>query len=174
MGKLEQVLQEQEMRNIVYWCLKRQITGFQGRADKQPDSCYSFWLGASLSLLDSFSLVNDKHDRLFLDSTQDTGGGFGKHPDAFPGSFHFSQCLKFLKSALPLSLDVMHTFLSISAISLRVSSLVDRHSTDVLPVFPALNISERALKHLRSLQQQWKDQSKEAWTEQTPMDSSKV
>lgn len=85
MGKLDQVLVEDDMKNIVHWCLNRQVNGFQGRASKEPDSCYSFWVGASLYLLDSFKLVNDKHDRYFLGSTQDCEGGFGKHPDVIPG-----------------------------------------------------------------------------------------
>ena len=32
------------------WGLSRQISGFQGRPNKEVDTCYSFWLGALLKV----------------------------------------------------------------------------------------------------------------------------
>ena len=32
------------------WLLNRQCPGFQGRPNKDPDTCYSFWVGASLAV----------------------------------------------------------------------------------------------------------------------------
>lgn len=37
--------------SVVKWCLLRQESGFQGRINKDPDTCYSFWIGASLSVI---------------------------------------------------------------------------------------------------------------------------
>ena len=39
--------------NLIRWLVNRQIEveghcGFQGRINKFPDSCYSFWIGSSL------------------------------------------------------------------------------------------------------------------------------
>ena len=31
--------------------MQRQVGGFQGRVNKDPDTCYSFWVGASLKML---------------------------------------------------------------------------------------------------------------------------
>ena len=39
------------------WCAERQLRGFQGRANKDEDTCYSYWLGASLALLGHAELV---------------------------------------------------------------------------------------------------------------------
>ena len=36
---------------IGHWCMQRQVGGFQGRVNKDPDTCYSFWVGASLKML---------------------------------------------------------------------------------------------------------------------------
>merc|ERR1719469_318013 len=36
---------------LIQWIVQRQVGGFQGRPNKDEDTCYSFWLGASLSLL---------------------------------------------------------------------------------------------------------------------------
>eukprot|EP00966_Prymnesium_polylepis_P043145 1002147-Prymnesium_polylepis.1 len=33
---------------LVQWCVGRQRGGFQGRPNKDEDTCYSFWIGASL------------------------------------------------------------------------------------------------------------------------------
>src|SRR5699024_10644813 len=70
MDRLED-LSAHEKDSIVRWCLQRQINGFQGRPYKDPDTCYSFWVGASLALLNSFQFVNDKENVEFLDSTQE-------------------------------------------------------------------------------------------------------
>jgi prenyltransferase beta subunit len=34
--------------------------GVQGRVGKNPDSCYSFWIGASINLLVDKNLLNPK------------------------------------------------------------------------------------------------------------------
>lgn len=36
--------------NTLVWLLNRQTIGFQGRVNKPEDSCYSFWIGASLDV----------------------------------------------------------------------------------------------------------------------------
>ena len=38
-------------RRLVDWCVARQVGGFQGRPNKDEDTCYSFWIGATLALL---------------------------------------------------------------------------------------------------------------------------
>jgi geranylgeranyl transferase type-1 subunit beta len=44
-------------RDTLQWLLKRQTIGFQGRVNKPEDSCYSFWIGASLDVIFDFWLV---------------------------------------------------------------------------------------------------------------------
>ena len=47
MGALEELPNRD---GIVQWCAARQVGGFQGRPNKDEDTCYSFWIGATLAL----------------------------------------------------------------------------------------------------------------------------
>ncbi|ETE70855.1 Geranylgeranyl transferase type-1 subunit beta, partial [Ophiophagus hannah] len=50
MGKLEEVFSEKELKRIKRWCIMRQQNGYQGRPNKPVDTCYSFWVGATLKV----------------------------------------------------------------------------------------------------------------------------
>ncbi len=84
---------------LIDWLAARQSTGFQGRVNKVPDSCYGFWCGASLKLLGVFENVVEPANLCgFLKSCGAAMGGFAKHCDAHP--------------------DVLHTYYSLCALSL--------------------------------------------------------
>ncbi|XP_012555341.1 geranylgeranyl transferase type-1 subunit beta isoform X1 [Hydra vulgaris] len=126
MDKLEECFNEKEIKFLKRWCLKRQKSGFQGRPNKPVDTCYSFWVGASLKMLDFLKYSNFESNNEFIISTQDTiVGGFSKWPDVHP--------------------DVMHSYLGLCGLSLM-------QLYNLSPLFPALNISERAYQHLRKIQ----------------------
>eukprot|EP01038_Epipyxis_sp_PR26KG_P010652 gene10652-14306_t len=97
MNKLE-VLRADEIDNFVRWCEQRQLEsgGYQGRTNKDPDSCYSFWIGASLSILNRFHDSDLEKTKLFLlkDCQCKYTGGFSKFPDGYPDIFHsyYSLC----------------------------------------------------------------------------------
>ena len=48
MGKLDSALSKQQIKGLRRWLLRRQDAGFNGRPNKPADTCYSFWVGASL------------------------------------------------------------------------------------------------------------------------------
>jgi len=48
MGRLEEGLVNKE--GTIKWCLMRQETGFNGRACKPVDTCYSFWIGGAIEV----------------------------------------------------------------------------------------------------------------------------
>ena len=48
MEKLDEVFSSAELEGLKRWCIRRQQTGFQGRPNKPVDTCYSFWIGATL------------------------------------------------------------------------------------------------------------------------------
>lgn len=50
MGKLEEVFSEKELTRIKRWCIMRQQSGYHGRPNKPVDTCYSFWVGATLKV----------------------------------------------------------------------------------------------------------------------------
>lgn len=78
MGRLDAFLGKAGRRGkLLRWLMQRQATGFQGRPDKPPDTCYSWWVGASLHML-----------------------GFGEMPE-WPTVWAFLRECEFAHGALP-------------------------------------------------------------------------
>ena len=100
MGKLEEAEAERPhfTRALHEYCLRRQVGGYQGRTNKDPDSCYSFWLGATLRLLgvDAFTDTDLQGTEYFLleKCQSDLFGGFSKLPGSMPDILHshYSLC----------------------------------------------------------------------------------
>ncbi|PKC04350.1 protein geranylgeranyltransferas-like protein type I beta subunit [Rhizophagus irregularis] len=119
LNKLDEGLLSKE--KTLFWLISRQESGFQGRANKPPDTCYSFWIGASLKILDKLELINYEQNHNFLMQTQAKFGGFAKLIDNYP--------------------DVMHTYLGIAGLSLM-------NEPRFLELDPAINISKKAKENL--------------------------
>ncbi|CAE7223399.1 GGB [Symbiodinium natans] len=98
---------------LVDWCVRRQVSGFQGRIEKDADSCYSFWVGGSLQLLGADFLHPDECLRFLKRCESQRFGGFQKFPEApFPDLLHsyFSVCGLSLCGLLP----PLHALLGVS------------------------------------------------------------
>lgn len=57
------ILSHKEIERIKRWLVFRQVDGFNGRPNKPVDTCYSFWIGATLKILGAFELTNFKENR---------------------------------------------------------------------------------------------------------------
>ncbi|CAH2087485.1 unnamed protein product [Euphydryas editha] len=126
-------LTEYQIERLKRWLLFRQIDGFQGRPNKPVDTCYSFWVGASLKILDALHLSNYSNNRNYVYETQDyVVGGFSKWPDT---------CT-----------DPMHTYLGLAGLSLIGEN-------GLLEIVPTLNITKRAHDHLKTLHEKWAHES---------------
>ncbi|KAL1117784.1 hypothetical protein AAG570_004099, partial [Ranatra chinensis] len=129
MGKLNEALTKKQLDGLRRWAIFRQQPGFQGRANKPSDTCYSFWIGATLKMLDFFHLVNFTENRRYIITTQDSLiGGFSKWADSYP--------------------DPMHTYLGLCGLSLMGEEGLQE-------INPALNMSSRAVKRLHKLHALW-------------------
>ncbi|KAI1119987.1 terpenoid cyclases/Protein prenyltransferase [Nemania abortiva] len=65
------------------------MTGFNGRLNKLPDTCYTWWNSGALSLLGESGLISREPARRFiLEKTQHRIGGFAKHPGGPPDVYH--------------------------------------------------------------------------------------
>lgn len=119
-----------QLEKIKRWLLFRQEGGFQGRPNKPIDTCYSFWIGAALKIIDAFELSNFKENKEYILSCQDVVvGGFSK----WSGT----------------SSDPFHTYFGICGLSfLREPGLLE--------VMPSLNISMRAYERLKNIHKTWK------------------
>ena len=74
------------------WCIARQGDGFSGRPNKPQDTCYSFWIGGVMKMLDIYD--QSENNRSFSISCQSQSGGFSKVPKNHPDILHsyFSIC----------------------------------------------------------------------------------
>ena len=129
MNELHNVLTQDQLNRLRRWCLMRQNSGFHGRPGKPFDTCYSFWVGATLQLLDVNKFSDPDENRTFLLGTQNyITGGFAKFADCQP--------------------DPLHTYFGLCGLSLLGES-------NLCVMNAALNISDRAYKHLLKIQKLW-------------------
>jgi geranylgeranyl transferase type-1 subunit beta len=99
--------------------------GFSGRCNKLADTCYSYWVGGSLTLLGRAHLINPSASRRYLlDKTQHLVGGFGKTPGDPP--------------------DIYHSYLGLASLAMMGEQ-------GLKPFNAALCISKDAANHVESL-----------------------
>ncbi|KAL7749868.1 Geranylgeranyl transferase type-1 subunit beta [Sorochytrium milnesiophthora] len=136
MSRLDVLL---EPSHTVRWCLMRQETGFSGRIGKPVDTCYSFWIGATLAsppdgqILDAYKFVGVGNNIEHLLDMQTRYGGFGKDGESLP--------------------DLLHSSLGLAALSLSQERLPSHSSLagwQLEPIVPELNITVRSWKRWRA------------------------
>lgn len=96
-GRLLQLSVDQS--ELIRWLVFRQQSGFQGRCNKDPDTCYAFWNGATLDLLGKHSFVDIPSCQEFVYSCQFPFGGIAKFPDTMPDVMHSYYSLAWLSIA---------------------------------------------------------------------------
>jgi geranylgeranyl transferase type-1 subunit beta len=100
LGELSKPRHEALRRRLKRFCAMRAGTsfcdksagsvGFQGRPNKPCDTCYTFWIGASLAMLqvEWSEEAIDSVGRFVLLSQDDCTGGIGKETDAAADPLH--------------------------------------------------------------------------------------
>ncbi|XP_039272013.2 geranylgeranyl transferase type-1 subunit beta-like [Styela clava] len=132
LNQLHNAFSQKEIMRLQRWCLNRQKSGFHGRPHKDDDTCYSFWIGASLKLIGSLELCDWHENEQYIISTQDSViGGFGKWPQSHP--------------------DALHGYMGLCGLS-----MMGMHNLS--PINPALNITQRASDHMFSLHRTWHEE----------------
>ncbi|CAD6196941.1 unnamed protein product [Caenorhabditis auriculariae] len=122
----EKVLKMEDLDRVVKWAMWKQDEGFHGRAHKPDDSCYAFWIGATLEILNRYDCIDKRRLRDFLLIAQHSFmGGFCKLPEVGAHS------------------DLLHTYFSLAAMSLLKEPLF-------WPVNAAMNVSRRAYETINS------------------------
>uniref|UniRef100_A0A0N5ARL9 Geranylgeranyl transferase type I subunit beta n=1 Tax=Syphacia muris TaxID=451379 RepID=A0A0N5ARL9_9BILA len=119
------VLSHKQIERLKKWCLMKQSEGFHGRTNKPDDSCYAYWVGATLQMLDAHSFFDHNAVRRFLMSVQDRFNGFSRETDTNP--------------------DILHTYFSIAGLSLI-------HEPFLCPLYSPLNVTYRTYERLLKLQ----------------------
>jgi geranylgeranyl transferase type-1 subunit beta len=98
MDRMDDVMAQDGFRDqLLQWCVHRQVGGMQGRPNKAEDTCYSYWIGGTLRLLQADQLLDLPALREYVLSCQSTQiGGFGKVVGAFPDLLHSFYSLAWL------------------------------------------------------------------------------
>ncbi|KAF8600240.1 terpenoid cyclases/Protein prenyltransferase [Ceratobasidium sp. AG-I] len=126
-------LDAKSRQQTIRWLSGHQTTGFCGRTGKTPDSCYSFWCGATLKILGAEDVVDVDANAAFIAQCQFKFGGLAKVPDDRP--------------------DPLHSYLSIASLALYPPTIGDE-SWIMQPLVPALNAEEStarwAIEHIRN------------------------
>jgi geranylgeranyl transferase type-1 subunit beta len=65
-----------------------QVVGVQGRIGKIPDSCYTFWVGASIKILTGKNLLNEKIDIFLKLCYNEESCNFSKYPNGKGDPLH--------------------------------------------------------------------------------------
>ncbi|KAJ3272759.1 Geranylgeranyl transferase type-1 subunit beta [Terramyces sp. JEL0728] len=118
MGKLDKVKND----NLIHWLIHRQTEGFHGRINKPDDTCYAYWIGASLKMLDAYQFVDVNRLDSFLKTTLGLRGGYGKNDPKYP--------------------DVMHSYMGL--VGLAIAGI-----HDLKPFHVALGVSEEAVRRAK-------------------------
>lgn len=127
-------LNEVQKEGLTRWLLYRQEDGFNGRPNKPVDTCYTFWIGASLKMLGAYHLVDSEKLKSFVLATQDNiRGGLAKWVTHFP--------------------DPLHTYLGLAGLSLM-------NYQSLSPVEPMLNLTVRSVNFLREIHSEWNNSKK--------------
>lgn len=136
MSKLEETMNDTEIDRLIRWCINRIDNGFSGRPNKDQDTCYSFWIGACLVILDHFKYIEQKKLLEFILLAQEERGGLGKVPAFYS--------------------DPLHTYLGIAGLTFVDEELCASRRIFLLRLDPTLNISMRARRHLARLHESWR------------------
>jgi geranylgeranyl transferase type-2 subunit beta len=77
---------------LAWWLAERQLTitgGLNGRPEKLEDVCYSWWVLASLAMLDRLHWIDtDRVIHFILSCQDDNEGGFSDRKDNLPDMYH--------------------------------------------------------------------------------------
>jgi len=88
-----------DRESLLFWCIMNQGTGYRGRPNKAHDSCYTFWLGATIHMLEVDHLTNPVANAQYvMTCAHTTLGGFSKHVDGYP--------------------DILHSYMSLAGLSI--------------------------------------------------------
>ncbi|TIA92327.1 hypothetical protein E3P99_00623 [Wallemia hederae] len=134
-NRQQELLSQEDVHCTLRWLAQRQVDGFQGRTNKDSDTCYSFWIRGAFNSLKSLAnlptdlhLFDDEQDGHFIISCAHALGGIAKYPDEFP--------------------DVLHNCLGLSALSMAQNRVEQAQSFS--HINSTLNVDVSSLEHIHT------------------------
>jgi len=133
MGRIDATLGADGIEALKTWCCGRvhEEGGYNGRTNKETDSCYSFWVGATLSMLGAFDDYEHAPTADFLlkrcQASKPGKGGFSKTPTHFQDVLHTFYSICWLSmSQQAAGGSSKPTEVSLRAIDVRLATCSDR------------------------------------------------
>lgn len=168
---------------LIKWLISLQGKGFHGRMHKPDDTCYTFWVCASLRLLGCESFVDRTEILKFAASAwDDMLGGIRKYPDPAypPDPLHTYLCLSglaCLKAPRLFDPGNPSTTMTVPAGDGNTSGDLPTSQADhalthfecfqtlfaqtLHPVRPELNVTESTFNRLKELHRRWRVHEKQ-------------
>ena len=129
-----------ELRNRRRRVLWQREVGLSGRKNKTADTCYSFWITATLSMLSGsencVDLLDRAHVTAFTRRCQFSKGGFCKHEQN-------------LRDKLP---DILHSYYSVCGLS-----LLNAEDEDLEPLDARLGITQRTMERVQKARKRFRE-----------------
>lgn len=129
------MLNNRQSEGLKRWLLWRQEDGFNGRPNKPVDSCYTFWVGGALKILNAYNFINTEILKSFVLATQSDSGGFSKWVSS--------------------DTDPLHTHMSLAGLSLMKYENLNE-------VLPMLNLTYKSHKFLENIHKNWRNSENHA------------
>lgn len=88
---LTQQLHRIDTEKLCWWLCERQLPsgGLNGRPEKLPDVCYSWWVLSSLTIMGRLHWINaDRLEQFILSCQDNETGGFSDRTGNMPDIFH--------------------------------------------------------------------------------------
>jgi len=152
---LTSTLSPLEIQQLTHWLMHRQVGGYNGRTNKPPDSCYSFWIGASLALLGQFSLTDVESTRALLVNACQFEINLNLDPRALDQNAPaevIKYCTRCGFCKVPqCPPDVLHTFYSIVWLSISASNSKSDPTGDKVDSVSVSRDTESEIQKLRSV-----------------------
>ena len=89
-------------------------------------------------MLGVYHLVDTEANLKFLETTSSNRGGFSKHADGYPGIYKIDLILKII-----FLLDILHSYMGLAGLAIAKHPGLNN-------LVPSINISTRAMEHLRT------------------------
>lgn len=105
----------------VRYLVNLQMQGFVGRTNKSQDTCYTWWVGASLRIMKAHQWLDSLPIVRFLFKNENLAGGFRKDPDTpYP--------------------DILHSYFSLAGMSIFEPAM------KLEEIVPELGLTKRAVE----------------------------
>lgn len=143
-----------DIDQLAQWLSQRQLPsgGLNGRPEKLPDLCYSWWCLSSLKMIGNMHRIDHKRLINFILHCQDEEqGGFSDRPGNWVDPFHTMFGVASLSLMCHNKSDLKQTISDIGGDDVKLNELMDSIKKQLIPVNPILCMPQNSLTNVNNL-----------------------